>query len=151
MNSSKKGVLIDGSGKLTSYGNSTWSDMRLKDYISDVTGVLLSLLRINVFRYKMKDWSDSPVLLGVSAQCVLPIFPEVVSSDDEGYYSVDYSKLSLLSIVGIRELYQKHQSLENLFKSRQHWELTKDEQIKHLQDTVIRLQNEINELKGEAA
>lgn len=151
VNSSKKGVLIDGSGKLTSYGNSTWSDMRLKDYISDITAVLPFLLRINVFRYKMKGWIDSPVLIGVSAQSVLPVFPEVVSSDDEGYYSVDYSKLSLLSFVGIRELYQKHLSLENLVKSRQHWELTKDEQIKHLQDTVIRLQNEINELKGEAA
>ena len=38
--------------------------------------------------------------------------------------------------------------IENLVKVRKEWELTKDQQIKHLQDTVIRLQNEMDELKG---
>ncbi len=148
VNGSKMGVRIDGSGNLTSYGNGTWSDMRLKDYISDVVDVLPSILKVGVFRYKMKNWDDSPILIGVSAQAVLPLFPEVVNMDEEGFYSVDYSKLSVLSFVGIRELYNKHMSLENLVKSRSNWELTKDQQIKHLQDSVIRLQNEIEKLKG---
>lgn len=148
VNGSKMGVRIDGSGNLTSYGNGTWSDMRLKDYISDVVDVLPSILKVGVFRYKMKNWDESPILIGVSAQAVLPLFPEVVNMDEEGFYSVDYSKLSVLSFVGIRELYNKHMSLENLVKSRSNWELTKDQQIKHLQDSVIRLQNEIEKLKG---
>lgn len=41
--------------------------------------------------------------------------------------------------------------IENLVKVRKDWELTKDQQIKHLQETVIRLQNEIDELKGGTA
>ena len=121
--------------------------MRLKDYISDVVNVLPSILKVGVFRYKMKNWDDSPILIGVSAQAVLPLFPEVVNMDEEGYYSVDYSKLSVLSLVGIRELYYKHVSLDNLVRSRSHWELTKEQQIKRLQDTVIWLQSEIDELK----
>ena len=152
VSSSKMGVRIDASGNLTSYGNGTWSDMRLKDYISDVVNVLPSILKVGVFRYKMKNWDDSPILIGVSAQAVLPLFPEVVNMDEEGYYSVDYSKLSILSFVGIRELYGKHMLLDNLVRGRLHWEFTKDQQIKFLQETVIRLQNEINELKeGRAA
>ena len=150
--SSNLGVRIDGSGVLTSYGNNTWSDMRLKDYVGDVADVLPSILKVDVFRYRMKNWTDSPIMIGVSAQAVLPLFPEVVNVDEEGFYSVDYSKLGILSFVGLRELYGKYISLDNLVRSRAHWELTKDQQIRHLQDTVIKLQKEIETLKeGRAA
>ena len=57
----------------------------------------------------------------------------------------------IVAVQGIKELYRKHTALDNIVRSRQHWELTKDQQIKHLQDTVIRLQQEIEDLKGGVA
>lgn len=147
-------------GNVTIVGNGTisgtWSqgsDMRLKNRIGAVGEILQEVFELDVFRYTWKDsWDGGKLHLGISAQQIHSIFPELTTIGSDGYMGVDYATLgAIVSIQGLKELYQKHQSLENLVKSRQHWELTKDEQIKHLQDTVIRLQNEINELKGEAA
>ena len=133
------------------------SDRRLKDITGNVSGILQMIQGIGVYRFTFKS-NPTVNCLGVIAQEVQTYFPELVTSSPrrEGgtdmVFGLDYSTLgAIVSIQGMKELYQKHLSLENLVKSRQHWELTKDEQIKHLQDTVIRLQNEINELKGEAA
>ena len=147
-------------GNVTIVGNGTisgtWSqgsDMRLKNRIGAVGEILQEVFELDVFRYTWKDsWDGGKLHLGISAQQIHSIFPELTTIGSDGYMGVDYATLgAIVSIQGLKELYQKHLSLENLVKSRQHWELTKDEQIKHLQDTVIRLQNEINELKGEAA
>ena len=133
------------------------SDRRLKDITGNVSGILQMIQGIGVYRFTFKS-NPTVNCLGVIAQEVQTYFPELVTSSprQEGgtdmVFGLDYSTLGVIvSIQGLKELYQKHLSLENLVKSRKHWELTKDEQIKHLQDTVIRLQNEINELKGEAA
>ena len=139
-----------------SYTRSAWivsSDMRDKTKVGDFSSILNDLFQIEVFKYTRNEEREGKVYIGVSAQQLKEVFPDFVSYDERSdRYGVMYDQLgSAIAIQGLKELYQKHLSLENLVKSRQHWELTKDEQIKHLQDTVIRLQNEINELKGEAA
>ena len=55
---------------------------------------------------------QSEVQYGIIAQEVEEIFPECVSVDSEGYYSVDYSKFGLYAIEGIKELHQKVKDLE---------------------------------------
>ena len=135
------------------------SDIRLKDITGGFHIALNDIMTVDAYRFFWKsDVERSQENVGLIAQHLLghDKFRYFVNyhldENGEKYYSIDYSTLgAIVSIQGLKELYQKHQSLENLVKSRQHWELTKDEQIKHLQDTVIRLQNEINELKGEAA
>lgn len=143
---------IVGNGIITG----TWqqnSDMRLKDRIDGVSGVLMAINTLDVFRYTWKDGRDKKHHLGVSAQQIQAIFPELVGSDIyDGYLNVDYTTLGVIvAVQGIKELYRKHTALDNIVRSRQHWELTKDQQIKHLQDTVIRLQKEIEDLKGGVA
>ena len=143
---------IVGNGIITG----TWqqnSDMRLKDRIDGVSGVLMAINTLDVFRYTWKDGRDKKYHLGVSAQQIQAIFPELVGSDIyDGYLNVDYTTLGVIvAVQGIKELYRKHTALDNIVRSRQHWELTKDQQIKHLQDTVIRLQQEIEDLKGGVA
>lgn len=151
-NQSSYKCAIVGNGLITG----TWqqnSDMRLKNRIEGINGILMAINTLDVFRYTWKDGRDGVFHLGVSAQQIQMIFPELVGFDMDGYLNVDYTTLGVVvAIQGIKELYNKHLILENLFQSRQHWELTKDQQIKLLQDTVIRQQNEINELKeGRAA
>ena len=57
------------------------------------------LSRINGYYYQWKDASkDQSVQVGVIAQEIEAVLPEVVSTDVEGYKSVDYSKLTALLI-----------------------------------------------------
>ena len=55
---------------------------------------------------------QSEVQYGIIAQEVEEIFPECVSVDSDGYYSVDYSKFGLYAIEGIKALHQKVKDLE---------------------------------------
>ena len=127
------------------------SDMRRKNLIGNLDDVLPEMMVLSVFRYAYKNDPEATVRIGMSAQQVVQYFPEFVFTEPDGYYSMDYSSMSALAIRGIQELYRKHTALDNIVRSRQHWELTKDQQIKHLQDTVIRLQKEIEDLKGGVA
>lgn len=127
------------------------SDMRRKNLLGDLDDVLSGMMVLSVFRYAYKNDPEATVRIGMSAQQVVQYFPEFVFTEPDGYYSMDYSSMSALAIRGIQELYRKHTALDNIVRSRQHWELTKDQQIKHLQDTVIRLQKEIENLKGGVA
>ena len=127
------------------------SDMRRKNLLGDLDDVLSGMMVLSVFRYAYKNDPEATVRIGMSAQQVVQYFPEFVFTEPDGYYSMDYSSMSALAIRGIQELYRKHTALDNTVRSRQHWELTKDQQIKHLQDTVIRLQKEIEDLKGGVA
>ena len=55
---------------------------------------------------------QAEVQYGIIAQEVEEIFPECVSVDSNGYYSVDYSKFGLYAIEGIKELHKKVKDLE---------------------------------------
>ena len=128
------------------------SDMRRKNLIGDLEDVISKMMDLSVFRYSYKNDPNATVRIGMSAQQVIQYFPEFVFTEPDGYYSMDYASMSALAIKGIQEVCKRTMALENLIKSRQHWELTKDQQIKNLQDTVIRLQGEIDKLKdGRAA
>ena len=127
------------------------SDIRRKNLMGDLEDVLSKMMALSVFRYSYKNDPDATVRIGLSAQQVIQYFPEFVFTEPDGYYSMDYASMSALAIKGIQEISKKSMMIENLVKVRKDWELTKDQQIKHLQDTVIRLQNEIDELKGGTA
>lgn len=119
--------------------------------MGDLEDVLSKMMALSVFRYSYKNDPDATVRIGLSAQQVIQYFPEFVFTEPNGYYSMDYASMSALAIKGIQEISKRSMMIENLVKVRKEWELTKDQQIKHLQDTVIRLQNEMDELKGGTA
>ena len=127
------------------------SDIRRKNLMGDLEDVLYKMMALSVFRYSYKNDPDATVRIGLSAQQVIQYFPEFVFTEPDGYYSMDYASMSALAIKGIQEISKRSMMIENLVKVRKDWELTKDQQIKHLQETVIRLQNEIDELKGGTA
>ena len=143
-------INADGDGKiLIKNGTGTLSDIRYKRDIRAFEKNVLSVIGcFEPFYYKTLD--DDIEQIGFSAQAVQAVFPQFVSGTDP--LSLDYERFAaVISIQGIKELYRKHTALDNIVRSRQHWELTKDQQIKHLQDTVIRLQKVIEDLKGGVA
>lgn len=97
-----------GSGLLTyngTVGTCTVSDGRLKTVDGPLTGSLAKLLQIKGVYYHWKDpAADRSRQIGVIAQDVEKVFPELVSTDSKGTKSADYLRLTAPIIEAIREL-----------------------------------------------
>jgi hypothetical protein len=81
------------------------SDKRLKTDITEMEGVLDRVMQLNAVRYRFIDRKNSNTI-GFIAQEVLPLFPEVVSRDDdseESYYGIAYGNMSIIAIKAIQE------------------------------------------------
>lgn len=80
------------------------SDERMKTFL-DTNISLKDIMKIKVSKFV---WNNQPNLsmkhFGVSAQSVEEVVPEIVSTNIEGYKSVEYDKLGALSIYGIQLL-----------------------------------------------
>ena len=106
-------VRVDNSAYLYVRGVNVSSDMRLKDKVSDVEGALDKINDLDIFYYKWKNIPDE-THIGVSAQQVQTIFPELVKENDtndvspetENYLTVDYQCLNVAGLQAIKELYQ---------------------------------------------
>lgn len=88
------------------------SDERLKENIKDIEVPLEVLLRIPTVNFNFKD--KDKLEMGTIAQEVEKICPEIINTDGYGYKSVDYSKLSILALKGLKDLTQRVNELEKL-------------------------------------
>jgi len=78
---------------------STFSDRRLKRDFQSIENPLEKLAQLNgYYYYWTKDKNDQTRQLGVVAQEVEAVLPEIVSTSEDGIKSVDYSKLTALLI-----------------------------------------------------
>lgn len=121
-------------GNITATTYNTTSDLRLKDNIRPVgTGSLNKIMEMNVVRYVLKNqevklWKsteekhylydpDSPILkqehIGLIAQELQQIYPELVNEGEDGYLSINYIELVPILIKSIQELKTKVDVLEN--------------------------------------
>jgi hypothetical protein len=109
------GCLIAGG---TQIGGGCPSDARLK---TDIQPLSVSLDKVAELRPVRFNWradnpksyrfgSDAPTI-GLIAQQVEQSFPEMVSTDKNGYKRVDYGRLPFLLLAGIRELKARNDSL----------------------------------------
>ena len=93
------------------------SDMRLKNNLQVIEGALDKIDGINGYEF---DWNDkSPGWarqrghdVGVVAQEIEKIHPEIVEERKNGYLGVDYKRLVPLLIQGIKELKQEVEELK---------------------------------------
>ncbi|MCB9248268.1 MAG: tail fiber domain-containing protein [Ignavibacteriales bacterium] len=85
------------------------SDIRYKSNIKSLTNSLEKLINIRGVTY---DWKveefpkkqfNNRKQIGVIAQEVEEVFPELVHTDDDGYKSVEYSKFTVLLIEAVKE------------------------------------------------
>ncbi|MCK5680032.1 tail fiber domain-containing protein [bacterium] len=115
---------------------SNFSDIRLKDDIAPISNPLSLLEGINGVYYTWKDGVDQSRQVGVIAQEVEKVLPEVVSEDLEGYKSVDYGKITALLIEAVKELRSQNQSLyqQNQTLHKENQEIKRD--IKILQNAL---------------
>jgi len=86
-----------------------FSDERLKEDIQPITNGLEKVMQLQGVTYKRNDVTNAKTQIGVIAQQVEPILPEVVlTADDEMQTkSVDYAKMTAVLIEAVKELKQE--------------------------------------------
>lgn len=89
------------------------SDERLKNFGDNIEVDLDKLSKLSKKYFTWKDDKSNAQHIGVSAQEVQAIYPELVEViDEEGHLSVSYDKLSVVALKGIDVLNDKVKSLE---------------------------------------
>jgi len=124
------------SGNIVATGNiiSSFSDMRLKTKISDLNNSLEIISKINGFKYILNDtaktygFDDNQIMIGLNAQEVKEIIPEVISlapfdmdkndndeiisSSGNNYLSIQYERLIPYLIEAIKELKKENEIIK---------------------------------------
>jgi hypothetical protein len=90
----------------------TFSDRKLKKDIVEIENPSEKLEHLNGYYYYWKEGSDKTRQVGVIAQEVEEVLPEIVSTDAEGIKSLDYSKLTPLLIEVLKEQQEIIKKLE---------------------------------------
>lgn len=120
-------------GYVSARGQNSSSDSRKKLNINSLRLNINDILNAPAVKYNWKDTGKKDI--GTIAQYWLPILPEAVGKDKDGFYTVDYGKLSHIEVV----------SLANILTPR----LTKSEvKIKELKSKVRQLEKRIAELEA---
>lgn len=118
------------------------SDIRLKNRLSNFSGILDKLLKIEVFRYTLKNDRSGVVSIGSSAQQLRSIFPELTSYDSyNDMYGIRYATAGYcIGLQGIKELYTRFLPVENKVKIL-------ESRVQNLQLRLDNAYREIFELK----
>ena len=110
--SSDTDLLTVASGSLTLAGDLvTSSDKNLKSNIVSLGPVLTKLISINPKRYTMKNDAELKEKIGLLAQDVQAVFPELVDENNE-YMSVNYQALIPVLISAVNEQTKRNESLK---------------------------------------
>ena len=88
------------------------SDERLKDFYNSID---VDLDKLSSLPKKFFKWKSNPNVefeIGTSAQELQKIYPQLVNTDDKGYLTVAYDKLSIIALRAIDKLYEMNKNLE---------------------------------------
>jgi hypothetical protein len=108
---------INAGGEITAFAT---SDGRLKTNVENITYALSKIERLNGVTFNWNDLAEeveskdtSVKEVGVIAQEVNQVLPEVVTTRENGYMAVRYEKLVPLLIEAIKELHEEIKTLKN--------------------------------------
>ena len=90
------------------------SDERLKSIKGNVSIDLDKLSEVRKVFYTFLSDETNKVELGAIAQDIQKVCPEVVDTDENGYLSVAYDRLSVIALSTIETLYEKIKMLEDV-------------------------------------
>lgn len=110
---------VDQNGNICAVlGHTTCSDIRYKKEVEGLQGSLSNVLKMRGVSYQWdlnSSWSGPNVQdeqVGLIAQEVEKIYPQLVSTDEDGYKSVAYNKLTPILLEAIKEQQVMIQSLQ---------------------------------------
>ena len=86
-------------------GRTSCSDLRLKKDIKPLKSALSTLGKLQGKSYRWKDNNEPDI--GLIAQELEKVIPELVKTDDKGYKSIVYQKLTAVLIEAVKEQQQE--------------------------------------------
>ena len=92
------------------------SDLRLKENIETVVNALAKVRELNGVSFIWKEDPSVGRQLGMIAQEVKEVFPEVVNEDDQGYLSIDYTEMTGVLVEAIKSQQDIIEDLEKKYK-----------------------------------
>ena len=106
------GLNITAGGDVIAYSS---SDKRLKDNLTPIENACEKVQKLTGYEF---DWNNNQDVyeghdIGVVAQEVEEVFPDIVKTRDTGYKAVDYKKLVAVLIEANKELQNRVQTLED--------------------------------------
>ena len=132
--SSDTDLMTLASGSLTVAGDVILSsDARLKSNIVTLGPTLISLMQLDAKRYTMKADKEQKQKIGLLAQEVQKVFPELVSEDKNGMLAVNYQALVPVLINALKEQEGKIKAQEK--------------EMTEFEDIIPRLLKQIKNLK----
>jgi len=113
-------VRIQGDGSIYNYYGTygTISDARLKENIVDATSKLDDLMQVKIRNYNLIDDESKTKQIGVIAQELETVFPNMVTEDEDGNKAVKSAVFVPMLIKAIQELNAKVTALEAKLESK---------------------------------
>lgn len=107
-NNSTDKFYVKGNGQAYSFGWNTLSDSSLKENVKSIVQPLKKVLQLNGVTYNLKNSpteyaSTNGRKMGLIAQSVEQVIPEVVTTTDKGMKTIAYGNLTALLIEAIKE------------------------------------------------
>jgi hypothetical protein len=108
---------MDMSGNLTMAGDITaFSDARVKENVVTIDNALDKVLNLRGVYYNRNDSEDKRKKIGVIAQEIMKVLPEVVNQDTNGIYNVSYGNMAGLFIEAFKQQQKEIDELKNIIK-----------------------------------
>jgi hypothetical protein len=116
--SGSNALLLKVNGSVQATNVTYTSDARFKQHVRPLVGALSSVLALRGVRY---EWNALGVQhggtagasqVGVLAQEVEKVYPELVSTDKDGYKAVNYAQLTPVLLEAIKELAAQNEALK---------------------------------------
>jgi hypothetical protein len=105
------------SGNMTVAGDVTaYSDIRVKENIHTINNALNKVLALRGVTYNRIDSEDKAEKIGVIAQEVQNIIPQVVHEQADGMLGVSYGNITAVLIEAIKEQQTQIEELKKLVK-----------------------------------
>lgn len=111
-NASSGITIVSSNGVKCATGFYETSDENLKEFKGEIPVDFEKLKQIPKQYFVWKSENEEKMHIGTSAQEIQKIYPELVSEDEKGELSVNYSKLSIVALRAIDELNDKCDELE---------------------------------------
>jgi hypothetical protein len=132
-------------GNAWSTGSWGGSDIRWKKDLQPLDNLIPEILQLGGYRFNWRKEEfpemnfDGTTQIGLVAQEVEKVFPELVKTDTHGYKAVSYEKLSVILLEGIKEQEKKIDSI-----IKQNDELRSDLQLLKDEVQVLKTQAGLN-------
>jgi len=110
-------------GSIGSGSMSYHSDIRWKKNVSQLQDALEKVVGMRgvTYEWRVDEFNEMNFTagkqIGVIAQEIEEVVPEIVSSDQQGFKSVDYAKLTALLIEAVKELKDENKAMRNRIES----------------------------------